>query len=116
MKETKSLGRMQIAIIALTLLTALIHLALAFPSFGDYPVFAVLFLLNGIGYLALVAGLYFVPALAARRPLIRWALIGFTAVTIVAYLALNVGEYSALGLADKAIEAVLILLLLRDRW
>ena len=46
----------------------------------------------------------------------RWALIAFTAVTVVAYFAMIQGHFDALGLADKAIELLLIaLLLVEDR-
>ncbi|MCZ7668819.1 MAG: hypothetical protein M5U34_17265 [Chloroflexi bacterium] len=49
-----------------------------------------LFLLNGVGYLALIIALYFIPQLAGQRALIRWALLAFTAVTFVLYFAFNV--------------------------
>jgi hypothetical protein len=56
------------------------------------------------------------PALRRFRRLTRWALLGFTAVTVVAYFALIQGHFDALGLADKAIEALLIaLLVVEDR-
>ena len=46
----------------------------------------------------------------------RWALIAFTALTVVAYFAMIQGQFDALGLADKAIELLLIaLLLVEDR-
>ena len=80
-------------------------------------VMATLFYANGAGYVVLPAALYFPhPVLRRFRRAIRWALIGFTAVTVVAYCALIQGHVDALGLADKAIEALLIaLLVVEDR-
>ena len=77
--------------------------------------FAVLFYLDGLGYLVLTAALY-LPAFARFRRLIRWALIALTAATIVAYFALIQGHYDAMGICDKIAEVVLIVLLvLEDR-
>ena len=92
-------------IVLLTLATALIHLQLAFPD----PAF----ILNGLGYLALLAALYLpVPRLARYRNLVRWVLIGFTALTILLWILL--GARTPIGYVDKAIEVALILLLLLD--
>jgi hypothetical protein len=85
----------------LTLATALIHLQLNFPD----PTF----ILNGLGYLALIAAL-FLPSLARYRGLVRWALIGYTALTILLWLFL--GARTPIGYMDKVIEIVLIALLL----
>jgi len=50
------------------------------------------------------------------RRVTRWALIAFTALTVVAYVAVAQGHLDALGLTDKAIEVVLIaLLVVEDR-
>ena len=80
-------------------------------------VMAALFAANGAGYLALLVALYHPhPALRRRRRVSRWALIGFTAVTVVAYFAMIQGRFDAFGIADKAIEALLIaLLVVEDR-
>jgi hypothetical protein len=65
------MGLLQIGIIVLTLATAIIHLQLVFPS--------VLFILNGLGYLGLLGALYLpIPQLAGYRPLVCWALVGYT--------------------------------------
>ncbi|MBK8988409.1 MAG: hypothetical protein IPM39_20470 [Chloroflexi bacterium] len=71
-----------------------------------------IFILNGLGYLALLAGLYFLPQLAGQRALIRWALLGFTAVTIILYFVFNWPEvWGVIGLLTKAIELALVVLL-----
>ena len=110
---TASLGSRQYAIIALTIITAIIHFALGFGS--DAP-FNILFLLNGIGYIVLVVALYFVPQLADKRSLVRYALLLFTAVTFILYFVFNWPDVvSPMGLLDKAVELALIILLWMDR-
>ena len=99
--ETTNNGALRAGIAALTLATALIHLQLNFPD----PVF----ILNGLGYLALLVAL-FLPSLARYRGLVRWALIGYTALTILLWLFL--GARTPIGYMDKVIEIVLIALLL----
>jgi hypothetical protein len=99
--ETTTHGALQAGIALLTLATALIHLQLNFPD----P----MFILNGLGYLALLAAL-FLPSLARYRELVRWALIGYTALTILLWLLL--GARTPIGYMDKVIEIVLIALLL----
>jgi hypothetical protein len=80
-------------------------------------VMAALFAANGAGYAGLTAALYHPhPVLRRCRRGTRRALIGFTAVTVVAYFALIQGHFDALGAADKLIEGLLIaLLVVEDR-
>lgn len=90
------------AIIALTIATAAIHFTLVFPS--------ALFILNGLGYLALLAALYLpIPGLPFDRDRVRWALIGYTAFTLIAWLL--TGSRIPIAYVDKIIEAALIVLL-----
>jgi hypothetical protein len=104
------LGPLQYGIIVLTTLTALLHLALGIGFFQD--TLGKLFVLNGLGYFALLAALYFLPQFAGMRSLVRWALMAFAAVTIVAYFVMNPDALtSPPGLVDKAIEVALIVLL-----
>lgn len=94
-------GIMQIGIILLTLATAIIHFALAF----DW-----LFYANGLGYLGLLALLYLpIPALAPYRGIIRWLLIAFTAVTVIAWISF--GIRSPIAYLTKVIEVALVALL-----
>jgi hypothetical protein len=72
-----------------------------------------LFILNGITYLVLVTALY-LPALAQYRPIIRWLLILFAALTIVMYFLVNGFRLNPLGMFDKILEISLIVLLLID--
>ena len=102
MSNKITIGPLQWGIILLTIATAGIHISLLFPD--------VLFILNGLGYLTLLAALYLpIPALANYRSLIRWVLMGFTALTIILWVIM--GARGPLGYSDKAIEVVLIILL-----
>jgi hypothetical protein len=115
MNQSLKLSGMQWGAVGLAVLTAVIHLVLGLGA--PEPMFMILFVLNGVGYIVLVAALYFLPAFAANRSLIRWTLIGFTAVTVILYFVFNGTEAfkSAFGLVDKAIEVVLIILLWLDK-
>jgi hypothetical protein len=92
-------------IVLLTLATALIHLQLAFPD----PVF----ILNGLGYLALIGALYLpIPQIAPYRNVVRWVLIGYTALTL--FLWILIGARTPIGYTAAAIEVALIALLLLE--
>ena len=122
-----------LAICTLAAATALVHLWLGamttmmlatqpalVASLGGAPaltVMAALFYANFAGYVALTVALYHPhPALRRLQRVTRWALIGFTALTVVAYFAMIQGHFDALGLADKLIEGLLIaLLVVEDR-
>ncbi len=96
---------LQIGIVVLILSTAFIHFSLNFPD----PVF----IMNGLGYLALLAALYLpVPQVARRRNVVRWALIGYTALTIFFWIL--IGLRNLTGYTATTIEVALIVLLLLD--
>jgi hypothetical protein len=127
-------GALQVAICILSAATAAIHIYLgaithvmvvtqpeataAAGGAAALGFFAALFYLDGLGYIVLTAALYH-PAFARFRRLTRWALIALTVATIVAYFALIQGQYDAMGIGDKIVEVVLIVLLViegrRDR-
>jgi hypothetical protein len=95
-----------IAIVDLALITAYIHFTLG----------GTLFTLNAVGYGALAAALV---ASALPHPFVRrfaWlprvGLAGYTAVTILAYLAM--GPYFSLGWMAKAVEVAILVLLAAD--
>ena len=114
-----SVGRgLGVGIFLLTLTTAGIHLYLAFsaiPYMGlNFGV--MLFILNGLGYLGILAVLQLpIPQLARFRSAARWALIAFAAVTIVLFFVMA-PVYMIIGYVDKAIEVALIALLLADAY
>jgi hypothetical protein len=128
-RTVSGFGPLQIAITILVAATALIHLflganltmALMGPTPQDVGlseplavILAGLFLCNFAGYLILNAALY-LPALRRYQNVTRAVLIGYTALTIVAYFAIDQGQsLNPFGLADKAIEATIIGLLFID--
>lgn len=112
MDMVANLSGRQKGIVGLTVVTAVIHIVLGIVSGGT---FLILFLLNGIGYLALLAALYFLPQMAGQRSMVRWAFLAFTAVTFVLYFVFNWPDiWSPMGIVDKLIELVLIVLLLQE--
>jgi hypothetical protein len=107
-----------VGIFVLTLSTAVIHLFLAFtaiPYFGlNFGV--MLFILNGLGYLGLLAALQLpISQLARFRSAARWALVAYAALTIVLW-CIMAPSYEIIGYIDKAIEVALIALLLADAY
>ncbi len=133
------LGPLQIAIMLLALVTGLVHLYrgllltfLAGPRHGHVPgpppgsvggpstlmqlvltALPVLFYLNFIGYVVLVGALY-LPAFVRYQRVIRWILIFYAAITIVAWYLITHAVYNPLAYIDKPIELALIILLLID--
>jgi hypothetical protein len=101
-QEQIQFGPMQWGIILLTVATAVIHFSLLFPD--------ALFILNGLGYLGLLAALYLpISQLKSHRRLVRWVLLGYTALTVIPWVIM--GSRILIGYVDKAIEIVLIILL-----
>jgi len=92
----------------LTLTTAAIHLVRA----AEDPAIRLWFTLNGLGYLGLLMLLY-LPRFVARRTLARTALMIYTGATVALWVlwGLVSGEWTALGVFDKAVEMTLIGLL-----
>lgn len=115
-------GALKAGIILTTLITAGIHLYLVQETIdhGNSPL---LFILNVLGYLGLLAAYLlpqslvnrFLPAGLARnyRSIVRYIFIGYTLVTILAWVV--IGERTTLGFVDKLAEAALIVLLWLDR-
>lgn len=102
-----SRANLRLAIAVLTAITAVIHLFLGIGDLGN--TLGILFLLNGLAYLALLAAFWFdIPQGQGR--LVQWALIAFAAVTIVAYFAVNDAPLnSVFGLVTKVDELLLII-------
>jgi hypothetical protein len=109
------IGPRQIGIIVPAIATA----AIQFSRAAADPEIRTLFILNGVGYLALTA-MYFasMPPLARYRGIIGWIFIVYTAITIIFYViwgGMSGDWVMPLGPLDKVIELVLIALLLMDR-
>ena|SRR5438105_318175 len=125
-RTVRQVSPLQIAICALVAATALVHLSLGMfttvmvatepalvASMGGataLSIMAALFYCNATGYVALATGMY-LPALRRFQRIARRALVGYTAVTILAYFVLAQGHFDAFGFADKACEGLLIALL-----
>jgi hypothetical protein len=103
--RTPTDNALRAGVVLLTLGTAVIHLQLAFPD----PAF----ILNGLGYLALLAALYLpIPQLARYRNAVRWVLIGYTTLTILLWILF--GARTPIGYTAVTIEVALIALLLLE--
>lgn len=98
----------RLGIIVLTVVTAIVHLYLGFRGLP-------LFVLNGLGYFALLCALCLpIPGLAPHRGAIRWVFVGCTLLTIVLWLLITGGASTVTGYLDKVVEALLVLLLLAE--
>jgi hypothetical protein len=107
---------LRIAIIVLTLITSVIHLALGIMDFtsGAPTSLALPFIANGIGYLALLAALFMnVPYFSTHRDIAHYLLMAFAAVTLIAFFVVNRSDLaSAFGPAAiiaKSAEVLLII-------
>jgi len=107
-----TLGPLAAGVILLTLITAAIHFYLAPIEFGTgATLFGVLFVLNGLGYLTMLAVIYApLGFLAPFRLAARMILIVIAAASIGAYF--YVGVFDTIGWVDKAVEAGLIVVVL----
>src|SRR5215213_6898530 len=117
--RTSSVGlSLGVGIFVFTLDTAVIHLYLALTDIVSlgFNFGVMLFILNGLGYLGLLAVLQLpIRQLARFRSAARWALIAFAALTIVLFFIMA-PEYTTIGYVDKAIEVALIAVLLADAY
>lgn len=118
----------QYVIIVLVLFTAALHFGAALDRvlFPDGP--DPLFLLNGLGYIGLLAAYFLpIPFFQNRRKLVWWALFIYIIVTIVAWLVIWVGfnvvrdgvpffsRDSIYGVPAKITELILLALLWREK-
>jgi hypothetical protein len=117
--RTSSVGfSLGVGIFVLTVATAVIHLYLALTAIGSmgFNFGVMLFILNGLGYLGLLAVLQLpIRQLARFRSAARWVLIGFAALTIVLFFIMA-PVYPIIGYVNKVIEVALIALLLADAY
>jgi len=107
MSQTRSTAdtAIQLGVVLLTLIAAAVHLSLLFPD--------VAFILNGLGYLTLLAALYLpVPQLVSYRSVVRLTLIGYATLTILLWVA--IGERSLIGYSTTADEVALVILLVLE--
>lgn len=105
-KTQTTYGPVQVGILLLAFATGLIHIVLAIPEN------MIMFYLNGAGYILLALAL-FLPQLKQYHNLIRYALMAFTLVTILAWVA--IGMRTPIAYIDKMLEVALLALLWMDR-
>ncbi len=101
---------LRLIIALLTVITAVIHLVLGIRDFSD--MLGKLFVLNAIGYLALLAA-FWLDIPKGRAGLVRMLLMAFAAVTLIAYFVFN-GSHSfqsVPGMVTKLDELLLIVAL-----
>jgi hypothetical protein len=95
----------RVGVVVLTVIAAAVHLSLLFPD--------VAFILNGVGYLTLLAALYLpIPRLVPYRRIVRWTLMGYATLTILLWIA--IGERSLIGFLTTADEVALVILLVLE--
>jgi hypothetical protein len=102
----------QIALIVLTVITALIHFERAIQD----PDIRILFILNGLGYFALLAGFY-LPMFQRFHNAVRWTFLAYTAITILLYfvwVAMSSEWTIPAGPVAKIVETAMIVILLRE--
>jgi hypothetical protein len=107
------LNSIQPGVIALLLLTAGAHLYLGTQMDEELHIW---FLLNGLGYMALLAA-FLLPPLRTMHAVIRKCLVAYTMLTILLWIFLGgpaEGKLDPFDVIVKAIEALLIILLLLD--
>ena len=115
-------------IIALTLATAFIHLIFAFtlvPTWGNFIFtfinldtglsYQIFFILSFLGYVVLLI-LLFLPQFENYKGIARFALLAYTAITLVLYVLINtLGDLFVLeGVVTKVIEFFLVIFLVID--
>jgi hypothetical protein len=120
------LSLLPVVIMVLTVYAAIYHFYLAYyllewmasgaKAAPGVQMFAILFILNGLGYLALVSALS-LPALQSVRRITGFLLSGYTALTMLLWYLL--GNRSNEGLMDYSVNIVegvlLVLLLVKSR-
>lgn len=114
-----STGSLKGAIITLTIITAIVHLYISlsnglFTGTGlGATSLPLLWLLNGLGYLALLVALY-LPALAFIRSIVRWILAGYAALTVIVWVVVTQAAFDQLDYLTKLIEIALVVVLIVD--
>ena len=118
----------QIGIALASLATAVLHLAAAFDRvlFPEGP--DPLFILNAVGYIGLLGAYLFpIPFFQQKHAWMRWAMIGFAILTILAWVYIWVIQYVILqgvpffsrdswyGVPAKIAEVILLYLLWSDK-
>lgn len=99
----------------LTAATGILHILVGFNIVGGFGVTNWMLVLNGVGYLVLLV--LFWTSSAPRGGTIRWILLAYTLITLIGYFVIGgSGSFeNTIGLVIKAIELLLVILLLLYR-
>ena len=105
---------LRVVIIVLAAVTAIVHLALGISGIvqGWGGTLGIMFVLNGVGYFALLAALFLpgVPVFANNRAAAHYLMIFYAALTFVLYFVIN--GFSKIGpaaIVAKSAEVLLII-------
>lgn len=112
METSTGIRMSRILLIVFTSITALLHFDRAFED----PDIRILFILNGLGYFALLTAFY-LPIFKKYHQILRWMFISYTAVTILLYFVWVImsGEWTIpVGPIAKIAEIIMIIILLRE--
>ncbi len=112
-RSANRLDIVAMGIVLLTLITAGAHFYLAGQPDEDLRFW---FLLNGVGYLVLLAA-FVLPPFAQIHPMVRWVLMGYALLTIILWFflsSISQGKLDPFDITVKVVEAALVLLLFLD--
>jgi hypothetical protein len=111
--SSEKMGITQVLLIIAVLITAVIHLGLGLDFLTNPG--NIMFIFNGIGYIGLCA-LFLLPIsmLKPYHEILRWVLMGYTALTIVLWVVIN-GKLEPVGIVTKLAEVAIIAILFIDR-
>ncbi len=113
---------LQAIIVITTAVTATVHLVLGAGGLsGTDTRFGVMFILNGLAYLALLAALFLdIRFLADRRTLVLWVFAVYTTLTFILYFVFNGFTFGAAAIVAKLAELLLgvslLLYMPQKRW
>jgi hypothetical protein len=105
---------LRVVILVLAAVTAIVHLALGIGGIvsGQGGAFNIMFVLNGVGYFALLAALFLpgVPVFGNNRAAAHYLMIAYTALTFVLYFVFNgFSEFGTAAIVAKSAELLLII-------
>ena len=110
-RSLMQIGALQVVITVCTLATAFVRLYAAAQPDEEFRFW---FLLNGLGYLALLT-IFFMPRFAARHHVISFLLMGYALLTIVLWFVLGRPD-EIVSYVSNAIELVLAVLAFYEGW
>ena len=105
--RTESLTSLHWVGVVLAVVTGVLHLVLGVSFISEQFTFGLSFVVAGVGFFAGAAGVL----VDYRRRLLYLLGIPFTAGQIVAWYVVNAPDFSPLGIGDKVVQVLLIVVL-----